>query len=172
MEIKSAVENLFGQLQFILEHVTDEQYSAPSVSLSGATIGQHIRHSIEFFTCMLAGEKTGVVNYDKRNRDIRIENDRHAAGEILNDCKEWLFKLDGQKSVTLELSYSHTSNNPISVASNFDRELVYNIEHAIHHMAVIKIGIREVAPQLCLPDGFGVANSTIRHQKQKEQTSR
>ena len=82
-----------------------------------------------------------------------------------------LSELNGQQPITLELSYSHTSNDPIRVASNFERELVYNIEHAIHHMALIKIGIKEVAPQLQLPEGFGVANSTIRHKKQQEKIS-
>ena len=171
MEIKSAVENLFNQLHYILNEVTDEQYTAPSVSLSGSTIGQHIRHSVEFFTCMLAGEQSGVVNYDKRDRDKRIEEDRHTAAAVLGNCENMLSELNGQQPITLELSYSHTSNDPIRVASNFERELVYNIEHAIHHMALIKIGIKEVAPQLQLPEGFGVANSTIRHKKQQEKIS-
>jgi hypothetical protein len=44
------------------------------------------------------------------------------------------------------------------------RELVYNIEHVVHHMALVKIGLKELLPDLDLPDDFGVAVSTIRYQ--------
>ncbi len=51
------------------------------------------------------------------------------------------------------------------IASNFYRELIYNIEHAVHHMAIMKIGVLEVAPYVSMPLDFGVAVSTIRHKK-------
>ena len=74
---------------------------------------------------------------------------------------------DGQQKIQKNKSKDGENDR----ASNLDRELVYNIEHAIHHMALIKIGIKEVAPQLQLPEGFGVANSTIRHKKQQKKIS-
>jgi hypothetical protein len=43
--------------------------------------------------------------------------------------------------------------------------LVYNIEHAVHHMAIMKIGIREVADYINLPDNFGIAVSTLRYRE-------
>ena len=38
-----------------------------------------------------------------------------------------------------------------TISTNYFRELTYNIEHAIHHMAIMKIGVREVAPYVTLP---------------------
>jgi hypothetical protein len=49
--------------------------------------------------------------------------------------------------------------------SNIERELMYNIEHTIHHLAIIKIGLNAVAPQIALSEHFGVAPSTIRHKQ-------
>ena len=40
-----------------------------------------------------------------------------------------------------------------------------NIEHAVHHMALVKIGLRDVAPRVTLPAGFGIVVSTLRHQE-------
>jgi len=54
------------------------------------------------------------------------------------------------------------------IKTNALRELAYNIEHAIHHMAIIKIGINEVSPYILLPSAFGVASSTIRHLKKQK----
>jgi len=50
--------------------------------------------------------------------------------------------------------------------SSYFRELQYNIEHAIHHMAIIKIAIGACFTEVELPANFGVAYSTVRYQKQ------
>jgi hypothetical protein len=55
----------------------------------------------------------------------------------------------------------------ITIETNYFRELTYNIEHAVHHMAIMKIGIREVAGQVVIPTSFGVATSTIRYREQE-----
>ncbi|MEQ9288520.1 MAG: DinB family protein [Cyclobacteriaceae bacterium] len=169
MEIKSAVINLFEQLRYVLEAVDKQQYRNPSVSLGGSTIGQHIRHSLEFFTCLIEGKKEGIVNYDRRKRESQLEEEKELALVVLDELSQAILSTDDNQQLVLELSYSHTNTDPISVSSNFQRELVYNIEHAIHHMALIKIGIKEVAPQVTIPEGFGVANSTIRYKKQHQE---
>ena len=154
MEIKSAVNNLFDQLRFVLENLSEKQYKTPSVSLSGSTIGQHIRHSLEFFSCLINSKESGIVNYDKRERNPEIEESIELALEMLNqlsvEVKESLCKND----LILELSYSHINDECF--------------EHAIHHLALIKIGMIEIASEVALPQGFGVADSTIRYQNQQE----
>jgi hypothetical protein len=40
---------------------------------------------------------------------------------------------------------------------------VYNVEHAIHHMALIKVGLKEVCPAVKIPADFGVAVSTVKY---------
>jgi len=39
--------------------------------------------------------------------------------------------------------------------------MAYNLEHTIHHMALMKAGIREVAG-IEMPESFGVASSTLK----------
>ena len=166
MEIKQAVSNIFDQLRFVLEQISDDQYKTPSVSLSSSTIGQHIRHSLEFFSCLYQSQATGLVNYDNRKREILLEENRPFAIECLSKLLTQIEEMDNQKELILELSYGQSAADPIRVPSNFNRELVYNIEHAIHHMALIKIGLRELTPDLCTPSGFGVANSTLRYNQE------
>ena len=168
MEIKSAVNSLFVQLHFVLENLNNEQFQTPSASLSGSTIGQHIRHSLEFFICLINSKESGIVNYDKRERSPEIEEKIEYALNLLNELSAAVKESSSNNELVLELSYGHSEDDCLKVKSNFDRELVYNIEHAIHHLALIKIGIIEIAPEIALPKGFGVANSTIRYQKQQE----
>jgi hypothetical protein len=46
------------------------------------------------------------------------------------------------------------------IKSNFERELLFNIEHCIHHQAIIKIGFLHLN-KMELNDDYGVAKSTI-----------
>ncbi len=38
------------ELKELLQKLSEEQYSRPSEILSGASIGQHLRHVLEFYT--------------------------------------------------------------------------------------------------------------------------
>ncbi|MDH3651116.1 MAG: hypothetical protein OEQ53_15620, partial [Saprospiraceae bacterium] len=51
--------------------------------------------------------------------------------------------------------------HPQGVPSNVARELLYNLEHLIHHLAIIRIAMREVEPDVELGAHFGVAPSTL-----------
>lgn len=169
MNLKSAISSLFDQLSFAIEHLSDEEYSKPSVSLSGSSIGQHVRHTLEFFNCLLHGAGHGVVNYDNRLRNNELETSTICALRLITKLNESVQIITENPTIQLELSYDDPDNNTIVVASNLERELVYNVEHAIHHMALIKIGIREVQPNVAIPEGFGVASSTIQYQKKQRQ---
>jgi hypothetical protein len=50
----------------------------------------------------------------------------------------------------------------VTVNTNYYRELLYNMDHAIHHCALIRIGLMRFH-QVNIPNGFGIAPSTIRH---------
>jgi len=65
----------------------------------------------------------------------------------------------------LEASYDDSSDKTIFIESNYYREIAYNLEHTIHHMALIRIGISEVSSVL-LSEDFGVASSTLKHRRQ------
>jgi hypothetical protein len=54
---------------------------------------------------------------------------------------------------------------PEMVISNVQRELVYLIEHSIHHFALVRIGIQENFPEIILPCDFGIAYSTIKYRE-------
>lgn len=171
MNVKSVIRSLFEQLSLAIGELSDEEYSKPSVSLSGSSIGQHVRHTLEFFDCLLAGLDEGLINYDRRERDTTLETSTSSAMRIIDRLDAIIHNIDKNSSLILELSYGHPENDAVQVSSNLDRELVYNIEHTIHHMALIKIGIREIKPELVLPKGFGVASSTIQYQKEQAQNS-
>ena len=162
MQIAQAIRNVFVQLHETLDKLTPEQYTASSKSLFNATIGQHVRHIVELFQCLENGYETGLVNYEKRKRDKQIETDKDLAIRLLHQVSNNLLRAD--KKLQLELSYDDVSNETVSVESNYYREVVYNLEHTVHHMALIRVGVIELS-DIILPEGFGVATSTIKHRE-------
>jgi len=161
--LQKAINNVFLQLTASVGQLTDEQYVHQCQTLTGATIGKHVRHVIELFQSLQNGYEHGIVNYDSRKRDIRIENEKQLALSLLNEIRADLNKKD--KDLSLETSYDEDSGEVVFIKTNYNREIVYNLEHTIHHMALIRIGINEVS-SVELPENFGVAPSTIRYRQE------
>jgi len=162
MQLQKAIQNVFLQLDVSLQELTPDQYIQPSITLFNATIGQHVRHIIELFICLEEGYEKGLVNYDKRRRDRRIETEKEFAILLLKQVYNSLIKEN--KELVLEAEYTDDAEEPLQFSTNYYREIAYNLEHTIHHMALIKVGIREVS-DLEIPEGFGVASSTIKYLK-------
>lgn len=162
MQLQPAVKNVFVQLSESLQHLSDEQFVTPSKTLFNATIGQHVRHIIELFLCLEKGYESGTVNYEKRKRDLAIETDKDFARELLQKIYGSIEKRN--KALWLESNYDEHSEAGITVATNYYREIIYNLEHTVHHMALIRVGINEVSA-LVVADDFGVASSTIKYRK-------
>ena len=142
---------------------TPAEYIQPSAILFNATIGQHVRHIIELFFCLENGYAEGMVNYEKRKRDYRIETDREFAAGLLKDIYHQLDKPN--KAMILEAEDYGDTLEIVAIPSNYYREIAYNLEHTIHHMALIRVGINEVSA-VVLPQEFGVAYSTIKYRQQ------
>ncbi|MBL0340021.1 MAG: DinB family protein [Bacteroidetes bacterium] len=146
------LHDLLGSIQ----QIAPEEYCKPCVELSGSTIGEHTRHIIELFQCLLNQYETGVINYDKRERNKLIENNPEVAMACLNEITIQIKKEN--KTLTLE-------SDAGVFQTNYFRELLYNLEHCIHHQALIKVAL-VVFNSLVVSDNFGVAPSTIKYRKQ------
>ena len=163
MLLHQPIRDVFNQLEEALRQLSDKEYMAPSKVLFNATIGQHVRHIIELFQCLEKGYDEGTVNYEKRKRDYQIETDKDLAIILLQRIVRNMNKPD--KQLCLEAEDYQEDVMTVTIDSNYYRELAYNLEHTIHHMALVKVGVNDVSA-ICLPDAFGVAYSTIKYRQQ------
>lgn len=145
--------------------MTDAQFRQSIGILSGSSIGQHTRHTLEFFLCLMDASNGEEINYDERKRDQYMEQDPRLATGIINSIQQYLKHTREDFTIMMKANYEIDRNEQISIPTSYLRELSYNIEHAIHHMALIKVGIKSTFPKIALPDHFGVASSTVRYQK-------
>jgi hypothetical protein len=170
MTLNGACVNILSQLTDLVDQIHERDYSKPAETLSRSTIGQHLRHTLEFFICLENGFDSGLINYDKRAHDKLIETDKFLALAAIDRITDFINKLD-DKPLKLEVGYDLEREIFLTIDTTATRELVYNIEHAVHHMAIMKIGIREIASYIQLPPDFGIAASTIRYKENSVPTS-
>ncbi len=163
MELFSAINKSVEQLNEVLDHISEQQYISTSENLSGATIGQHMRHIIELYQCLMSGYDAGVVCYDHRKRDSTIETNKELARQLLAEILSSVNREN--KELKLESWHGDTDPSMVSLHTNYYRELMYNLEHSVHHMALIRVGLKELSTEP-VSENFGVASSTIRYKQQ------
>lgn len=159
MLLKSIHQSL-DELTNLLSQLSDTDYSKSYESLSGATIGEHTRHILEMFQCLEKGYDSGVLNYDDRERNIQIQTEIKFARQCIENIKVGL-KTEN-KLIYLELVMNHLG---MRIQSNYYRELLYNLEHCVHHQALIKVAVLQ-CENVLVDENFGVARSTIEYRKQ------
>ena len=152
---------IIDQLIDLLNDIESVVYKDALQPLHFSSVGQHVRHITEFYLCALKGYESGIVNYDARERNLLIEIDKDFTVKILENVKIQLSTLNLDQNLILKSKFG--GEEILEIPSSFFRELMYLIEHTIHHLAIIKIGLNEVHPDIEIPKNFGVAHSTIRY---------
>ncbi|RTY84278.1 DinB family protein [Flavobacterium sp. LS1P28] len=155
-----SINNSLNELIDLLNQLSQKEYSNSCAELSNASIGEHTRHILEMFQCLENQYDSGIVNYDKRERNSRIQTDTTFAIENIVLIQQNLNK----KNKNIEL-LQVIDGEEIRIESNYFRELLYNLEHCIHHQALIKVAILQCETVIIDPN-FGVARSTIEYRNQ------
>lgn len=142
----------------LLSFLNDDQYSNRIAHLGKASIGGHTRHIIELLQCAVNGYDTGTVDYVNRKRDMMLENNSIFAQAVLERLEEQIVRPDKQLNMVVEEIEGAVSS---VVTTTYFREVVYNTEHAIHHLALINVALIEMNLDV-VNDDFGMAYSTIK----------
>ena len=163
------IKHTLVELRSVIHLMDNDQFSKPLTIFSGSSIGMHARHIVEFYQCLLIQYNDNqTINYDKRRRDHRLESCTQHFGLTISHIIKTL-EIVNHDNLNRPLSIKSEGEDGLSepIVSSLARELQYNLEHTIHHAAFIKIGVLTLLPDAHLPSTFGVAPSTLRHQKQQ-----
>jgi hypothetical protein len=159
MLVEIVKQNLSENIDLLLQ-LTNEEITLPFPELGNASIGEHMRHIIELLGLLVDNYHIGSINYDKRKRDIILQTDKKEAIKILEKYRSEIDKPNRSLSLTHNC-FSDTE----TLETNYLRELLYNLEHSIHHQALIKVVLYRL-PHIKIPNSFGIAPSTLEYRKQ------
>ncbi|MCI0517236.1 MAG: hypothetical protein L0Y45_05310 [Woeseiaceae bacterium] len=129
-------------------------------------IGRHVRHVIDHFRALAAGIECGVIDYNVRSRNSAIERDPERGLIEIFKLSEWLDTLqtgDAPVSVISEISCHLTENQEFR--SNVNRELLYLINHTIHHVAYAALLARSCGVECREAIGFAPATASFLRQR-------
>jgi len=169
MELQKATAYNLNMISELTNQLGETKLSSPLDILSGSTIGQHIRHMVEFYGCLVASNKDNTISYDKRERKIELETSPIFIKTTIAEILKKVYDLNLLAKVSLEGSFSEDNEEGDIIVSSIYREMAYCLEHTVHHLAIVKMAMKVEFPEIVLDKNFGVAYSTIRYRKEQEQ---
>ncbi len=160
-----ATQSSLSQIQFIIETLSTEQQHLCENIYADSGIGRHVRHVVDHFLALKNGLGKFYIDYDKRHRDSLIETDIEIATNCLVELQGWLLSLNNDNIHFVIKSEIHCEKQQVvKIFSNLERELLYLINHTIHHAAFIKLMAQQF--EIMMPDEIGIAPGTASYFRQ------
>ena len=157
---------LLDQAANLADKVDEKSWTSPSPAFRNSTLGQHFRHTLDHYESLLKGADHGLIDYDARDRDLRIEVSPPTAASRCRELHQGLVKVAETKasSHTLKVRTSCSVTREVSSqCSSFGRESQFIVSHTIHHFAIIAAICHGL--DIEMPSTFGVAPSTLKHRE-------
>lgn len=164
MTCKQGTDIIIQQMTDVLNKMGSDEYAQPLALFNGSSIGQHFRHIVDFYGCLLRGLQEGRIDYAQRQRDLMVETEPAHAAEVLAGFMSAIQLVDEGRGIHVVADFSSDFNEerPV-IQSSVARELMYAYDHAVHHLAMIKMGLKAAVPHVTVDPNLGVAPSTIKH---------
>ncbi len=144
-------------------------YARAEPACFNSSAGGHLRHVLEHYTSFLQGLGTGLIDYEARARDPRIERDPEHAARCVEEIRTRLASAAAATGNTRLRVRSETARagepEPWGDSCAL-RELEFLLSHTVHHFALI--GVICALGGHALPENFGVAPSTLRYRERQK----
>jgi uncharacterized damage-inducible protein DinB len=134
----------------------------PHALAPGGGVGAHLRHVADTVAAFLRGLEDGAIDYDRRERDERIEREPARARARFLALGAEVRRMEGRDPAEELLVRAEACT--VGAAwqrSTLARELVVLLSHTVHHYALIAVLLR--ARGIEPPPDLGVAPSTLAH---------
>src|SRR5690606_28331140 len=127
-------EDVLKELSIFLGQLRPNDFADFSPVLQTSSIGQHVRHILEMYDCLISQYESGIVCYDNRSREKSLETDISLALDKIKEIQSTIDFPDKELSLKMVVGSDFEF-----IRTSYNRELCYNLEHCIHHQALIKI---------------------------------
>lgn len=156
--IEAITQNLEKGIQ-LLENISDETYSNKTIPPYYASIGGHMRHVLDVFSCLINGLDTCKIDFSLRQRNQCAEQKTNLG---ISYCKQVIQQLKEIKEVDYTKKVIVTDNlglGNVSATYTIAAVLMQTQSHAVHHFASIGYLIHQLG--IALPkDSFGYNPTT------------
>lgn len=165
INIISAINQNLNKASQLLEAISDYEYTNESIGPYFSSIGSHIRHSLDFFSCLIDGLDSNHIDLTKRTRDEVLSTNRMAAQNYIHDLQQTLLTYGDITTNYLIHVSDDLGQGIIKVDYTLESILAHANSHALHHYAIIGYILHHLGLTIEIP-GFGY-NPTTPVQKRK-----
>jgi uncharacterized damage-inducible protein DinB len=151
-------KNLHRGIQ-LLKHLSDDEYADCSIAPYYSSIGNHVRHVLDVFSCIFDGLEGGIVDFSKREKDVLAETKRSVGLRYFEKTIQNLHNLketNFHKKITI---YDDLGCGKTAAEYTLGSALMQAQSHAIHHFATIGYIINQLNIALPVKD-FGYNPTT------------
>jgi uncharacterized damage-inducible protein DinB len=166
MDCKQGTRLITDQINTLLELLDEDVYTQSIPLFHGSTIGEHMRHILEFYICLIEGVGQATIDYNGRKRNKVLSEQINAAKATLAYINSAINQMsEGQDLQILNEFCTEEEEGRSQYYSSVGRELQYAFDHAVHHLAIIRMGIQTSFPHLQVDPELGIAPSTLKFRK-------
>jgi len=137
-------------------------------------VGPHVRHIIEHYTALLDAlvSTDGVVDYDARTRDQRIQSIPDVTLDKLYKLRNEMLELANtvgdhsnlNEELRTRLKVGVLGEQTVTLVTTLGRELTFLSSHTVHHFATVSLYCKKAGVDL--GHDFGKAPATVAHELQ------
>ena len=120
----------------LLSKLSDEQLCNCQVSPYHSSLGTHIRHILDFYTCIFNGLENNFVDLTNRDRDVMVENNCCYAAEYLDNILNKLETIQIDATAILKVN-DDLGNGNVIIDYTIGALFAQANSHTIHHYAII-----------------------------------
>jgi len=137
IEIISAINQNLQKASLLLQSIDQEIYVDESVAPYHSSIGSHIRHILDFFSCIIEGLDANKIDLTSRKRDERISTNIDFALETISQIQQTLLSFTNINTDYLVHVTDNLGEGNVTVNYTLESILAHANSHAVHHYATI-----------------------------------
>lgn len=158
--IPAIIQNLDRGVN-LLNSINNDQYANNSTAPYYSSIGIHMRHILDVFTCIFKGMDSGQIDLTARDRNELAETKVDVGLAYFDQVKRQLLDLEKEDLDKIIEVKDDLGMGMITANYTIAAALIQAHSHAIHHFASIGYIISQIG--ISLPDGdFGYNPTTPR----------
>ncbi len=156
--ISSIHHNLNNAIE-LLGKIDTTTYCDTSIGPYYSSIGSHIRHTLDFFDCIINGLDTNDIDLTARKRDEILSINKEAAKNRIHEIQETLLTYVDVNTDYLIHVTDDLGQGKVTVSYTIESILAHANSHAVHHYATVGYILDRLGIELKIP-GFGYNPTT------------
>lgn len=157
-KLVTANTDALKQMLQLIEAAPEAVYRETQQGMT-SPVGRHVRHVLDHYVALQTGLAQGQIDYDQRSRDSAVEQDAALAKQHIGALIAWIKdRVTVDRPLKMKTEVSVSKQESVIVESTLRREMIYLLNHTLHHTAYVSLALRILG--VTVDRDIGVAPAT------------